>query len=100
MPSEASSSNDEVVRLSREVVTEKVGGEIVVLVPSTSMFFSVSGTAKVVWEELAQSGSVRRAVAQLIERFRVSEAQATSDVQRFLGELHGAGLIEDRADDV
>jgi hypothetical protein len=85
---------DERLRLKvDDVVWRAVGDELVVLELATATYLTLNGTAKLLWEELADGSSVSGLVASLCTRYGITEGQARSDVESFMAVLAERGLI-------
>lgn len=55
----------------------------------------INATAKLLWDGLEQNLGEQELVKLLTDHYDVSESTAAQSVARILGELKGAGLIED-----
>ena len=78
-----------------DVVWRSAGSddEVVLLELSTSTYFTLNGSAKILWERLAGGASTDDLVADLVARFGISKDQARADTSSFLGELVKLGLV-------
>jgi hypothetical protein len=82
------------VRLRETGLTwQSVGEDIVVLDLDGSMYLTVNGTGRVLWEELRVDVTVPHLVETLIEHFGVDRTQAETDVEAFVGELRRLVLV-------
>lgn len=63
-------------------------------VMDTNALITLNPTARYVWELMAEDRSVDELATALVERFDVTGDQARSDVQAFLDEINGMGLLE------
>jgi hypothetical protein len=94
----------EAVRLSRDgdVVLRRIAGEVL-LVPvrkrlvDMDCVFVLDGTGEFVWDHLDGTRTKDDLVREVVRKFAVDEAQASADVEAFLGELAGAGLLGNAA---
>ena len=88
---------------SADVVARRIAGELV-LVPiasrtenplkRTANFYVLNGTGEVLWAHLESPADVPTLTRELVSQFRVDEATAQSDVERFLSELAACGAVE------
>ncbi len=82
-----------------DFLMQNVGGENL-LVPLGAQVMDLNGlialndTAACVWELLAQERSLDELTAAVAERFDVAAEIAHADVQTFLDEIAGMGLLE------
>lgn len=75
------------------VVWQRVEDEVIYLDLATSEYQSVNAAGAVLWEALT-SGATRKAlIAVLIDRFAIGDELAGADVDAFLAELQGRGLL-------
>ena len=87
-------NEDRMVRLNADRVTwRRVGDELVVLDLVASAYLSVNDTGAAVWELLDRGSPRVDLVAALLEAFEVDEATAASDVDEFIADLSGRGLL-------
>ncbi|HZM56677.1 MAG TPA: PqqD family protein [Acidimicrobiales bacterium] len=87
-------SQDEKLQLKvDDVVWREVGDELVVLELSTSTYLTLNGTAKYLWESLADGATLDRLIEMLVERYQISNHQARSDTESFLSALADRELI-------
>lgn len=77
----------------RSLTWLEIQGELVALDESASEYLSANDTGLVLWQALAEGSSRDELVARLLDRFEVDEAQATADVDSFVGELQARGLL-------
>ena len=62
-----------------------VGDDVVVLDLKGSVYLKLNGSARVLWERLAEPCTEAELAATLVERFGIDDEQAASDVAAFLG---------------
>jgi len=67
--------------------------EIVVLELSTSTYLTLNGSAKILWETLADGASGEVLTSALVSRFAIPEDRAASDVSAFLSTAVERGLV-------
>jgi hypothetical protein len=86
---------DASVRLrDKGLLWREVGGEIVALSLHSSQYVSVNDSGSELWELLATGTTPRAMTRVLADRWHLDEQQATSDIETFLAQLSGAGLLE------
>ena len=71
------------------------GDEVVVLDLAGSVYLQLNGTARFLWEQLAESAGEAELVEKLVERYGVDDERAERDVSRFLDDLRRRTLIEE-----
>jgi hypothetical protein len=72
-----------------------VGDDVVILDLQGSVYLKLNGTARVLWERLAQGCSTADLSAALVERFGIDTTRAATDVDGFLAELRRRDLLVD-----
>jgi hypothetical protein len=83
------------MQLRRASLTWHVAGdEVVVLDLEGSVYLRLNGSARVLWERLAESCTEEDLHAALLAAYDVDEARASADVTAFLTELRSRGLLE------
>jgi hypothetical protein len=86
---------DGVVQLRQGSLTWHVAGdEVVILDLQGSVYLKLNGTARVLWERLAESCTEDELSAALVDGYDVDHARATKDVAAFLTDLRSRGLLE------
>jgi len=78
---------------SDDVVWREVGDELVVLELSTTTYLTLNGTARLLWEKLADASTFDGLVEMLVERYPISADQARSDTEVFLSTLVDRDVI-------
>jgi hypothetical protein len=76
-----------------QVMSRLVGDETVLLDLSSGIYFGLDGVGKRIWESLAEGHSLGDTVAVIVAEYEVNEAQAQSDVVKFVGDLVARGLL-------
>jgi hypothetical protein len=76
-----------------EVTWHVAGDDVVVLDLQGSVYLKLNGSARVLWERLAESASEPELVAALVETYGIDERRAADDVSTFLADLHQRGLL-------
>lgn len=80
------------------VATKLADGQAVLLDIDTGNYINLNTTAAVIWDGIEAGKGRSEIVAQLIETFDVDEAHAAASVDRFLGQLAEAGLVDSSHD--
>lgn len=70
-----------------------IDDEIVVMSLESGDFFSLTGTARAIWEQIDGTHSRDAVITALAGQFGCSEAEIAGDVDAFLAQLTGAGLL-------
>jgi hypothetical protein len=69
------------------------GDDVVVLDLAGSVYLKLNGSGRVLWEHLADPTTKRELVAALVDAYAIDEALASTDVEAFLADLRGRGLL-------
>ena len=89
---------DTVFIRNQDVVARRIAGELF-LVPvkgklaDMENIFTLTSVAEYIWEQLDGQKSLYDVRTDVLSRFDVDKEQADSDIQEFITELLGAGLI-------
>lgn len=82
------------MRLRQDSLTWHVAGDdVVILDLEGSVYLKLNGSARVLWERLAESASEAELATALVQRFGIDEARANADVAAFIGELRRRDLL-------
>ena len=76
-------------RFSETVIDE----EVVVMSLDNGDFFSLTGTAREIWDLIDGTRSRDRLIGELSQRHAVDPATVAADVDAFLDQLAAAGLV-------
>jgi hypothetical protein len=83
------------VQLRQQDLTWHVAGdEVVVLDLADSVYLKLNGTARTLWERLAEPCDSAELCELLVERYDIDEDRAADDVGGFLDDLRRRGLVE------
>lgn len=82
------------VRRDERVVQTAIDDEIVVMDIETGDFFSLAGTARAIWQLIDGTRDRAALLAELAQEHGCAPAELSGDVDRFLGELSAAKLVE------
>jgi hypothetical protein len=82
------------LRPANKLPGRSIAGETVVVDPRRRKVFLLNGVAGVVWSGVERQASVREILDDVVTRYEVEEHEARADLERFVGELEAAGLLE------
>jgi hypothetical protein len=80
--------------LDRDVVWRDLEGEVVILNLATATYFGLEGIGNEIWRFLAEHRSTEHLVETLCGTFDVTPEQLQRDLDTFIAELAGKGLIK------
>jgi PqqD family protein of HPr-rel-A system len=86
-------SDDEVLRLGRDVLVTELEGEAVVLDVRTGRYFTANRSGAVLLRRLRDGATRDALVAALVAAFGVDEAAARRDALAWLARLADRGLV-------
>ena len=78
---------------SDAVATADLGGESVLLDPTSGRYFGLNEVGSRIFELLSEPRSVGDLVGILVQEYEVSEGRLRSDVEAFVGEMMSRGLV-------
>jgi Coenzyme PQQ synthesis protein D (PqqD) len=73
----------------------EIDEEVVAVDVDSSTYLSTNGSGALLWLELAQGTTRDALVERLAQAYLIDSERAESDVDAFLAELRGQGLLED-----
>jgi Coenzyme PQQ synthesis protein D (PqqD) len=79
---------------SEEVAWRVVGNELIVLEFSSSTYLTLNGTAKDLWESIADGATISSLADMLESRYNVSNELARSDAELFINALIDRGIAQ------
>ncbi|WP_379510354.1 PqqD family protein [Novosphingobium bradum] len=82
-----------ITRIEDNYVETEIDEETVLMRLSDGDFFSLDGTGRAIWQAIDGTRDRDGIVALLAERFEAPLATLVADVDRFLADLAGAGLV-------
>ena len=71
----------------------RIDDEVVIMNLASGDFFSLTDSAAAIWDLLDGTRNRAAMLAALAERYEASPVELASDLDIFLGELRGGGLI-------
>jgi len=75
----------------------RIDDEVIAIDIRASTYLSANGSGALLWEALAE-GATREELAELlVHAFDIDRARAITDVESFLDDLTGRGLLVDEA---
>jgi hypothetical protein len=84
------------VVVSRELLATDFGGELVLLNLRDGVYYSLEDVGIRIWQLLQDPVTVAVIRDALVSEYDVDPARCERDIQTFLGELAGKGLVEIR----
>src|SRR5690242_10376680 len=81
------------------VIAETIGGETIIVHLSTGCYFSLGGSAVVIWEELAAGMPVSEVTRRLSLRYEADDAELDAAIARIIDELQREELIVSAPDE-
>ena len=87
-------SPDLLIVASDTVATADLGGESVLLDPTSGRYFGLNEVGTRIFELLSEPRSVSDLVDILVQEYEVGASRLRSDVEQFVGEMMSRGLIE------
>jgi len=85
---------DDRVQFSEDVVTQKVGDEMVLLDLESGVYYGLDAVGSRVWELLMAHGHLRVVFETMVEEYEVTPEILHQDLLRLLQELQEKGLIQ------
>jgi hypothetical protein len=76
-----------------DVVWREVEDELIILELSTSVYLSLNGSARHLWEELATGTTIDRLVSVLTGEYGIDSELARGDAESFLSDLASRSLL-------
>ena len=85
----------EQLRLRPDAVAwREVDGEVIALGLESSTYFGTNSSGAMLWTRLAEGTTRTELISDLMTTFGLEEAHAQTDVDAFLDDLRGRGLLE------
>lgn len=81
------------IKVPQHVVSRKVAQELVILDVKSGKYFGLDPVGARFWEILLAGDTFGRAVEQMNAEFDVDQQRLSSDMEKLLSDLQGAGLI-------
>ncbi len=82
--------------LSSDVLFQQVGGETVLLDLASENYFGLDAVGTRVWQLLTRGKSLGHVLDTLLDEYDVEREVLEADVERLIGDLAEAGLVEIR----
>lgn len=79
-----------------DVPSTEMNGEHVVMDLTSGKYFSLQGTAGVIWQMLSEPQTEMDLITQLAKQYQIDEATCQNDTRPFLDQLQAKGLIVQR----
>ena len=85
-----------------DVISRKIAGELFLVpvkgkVADMENIFALTVVAEYIWDRLDGRKSLNEILNNVVDRFDVEHEQVESDIQEFIMELMGAGLITEES---
>ncbi len=81
-------------RISEQVLTQPVGGDVVLFDPDTERYFGLNESAALVWNLLSNDATKDEVVDAFQERFHLTTPQAERDLEALFHQLTAENLIQ------
>ena len=78
---------------SKDVLTQEVSGEMVLMDLSSEQYFGLDAVGTRVWNLLEQGTAPADLLSILLREYEVEQQQLESDIEELLGQLLEAGLV-------
>ena len=75
------------------VVWREVDGEVIALGLESSRYFGTNQAGAVLWKRLAEGATREQLIDELVAAFGLETSRAETDVDAFVSELRGRGLL-------
>lgn len=79
----------------QDVNAEVIDGEAIVINVTTGVYYSLDGAGAYIWELLTSGASVAESVQALMNRYRISAEQASTDLNEITSQLVEEGLVSE-----
>ncbi len=86
-------SPDGVISRAPGVVTGTVDGDTILMAPTDSRCFVLTGVADRVWKLLEQPSTMPALVSELTRRYDVDEATCSVEVTTLVADMRAAGVL-------
>jgi len=80
-------------RHSRDVVSRRLGDQVVLVNVRTDEAYTLNSTAGHLWQQLGRGGTIARIRRSMLRQFEVGEARLDRELRGILRELCDAGLV-------
>ena len=78
---------------SKDVLTQEVSGEMVLMDLSSEQYFGLDAVGTRIWNLLNQGTAPADLLSILLREYEVEQQQLESDIEELLGKLLEAGLV-------
>lgn len=84
----------EYLKLRPEAVAWRdVDGEVIALGLQSSTYFGTNASGALLWKRLADGVTRQQLIDELVEAFGIDSSRAEADVDAFVADLRGRGLL-------
>lgn len=77
----------------QDVNAEVIDGEAIIINVTTGVYYSLDSVGAYIWELLTTGASVAESVQALMNRYRISAEQASTDLSEIVSQLVEEGLV-------
>jgi fibrillarin-like rRNA methylase len=77
-----------------DLTWREVHDELLVLDMATATYLTLNGSAKVLWQRLADGATASELVGALVDRYRITTERAEADVREFLEVLEERSFLK------
>jgi len=88
------SPNTLIARDDSRFISNTVDGELILMNIKTGDYIALRTSGRAIWEILASPITVTKLIANILDEYEVSEAEATADTMDFLKQLLDQGMIK------
>ncbi len=81
------------IQLSSDVMTQRIGNEMVLVHLKTNRIYDLNVTAARLWELMSVEDTLSKIQGQMLEEFEVDEKVLHSEVQKTLAAMKKEGLL-------
>jgi len=75
-------------------VFNEIDGEVLMLNVVNEEYYNLTGTAKIIWDILANKTTLKDIVNKLANQYEISTEDCLTDVKSFLEKLINKGIVE------
>ena len=84
---------DSIYSISEEISHREIEGQILLLRPDDHFLYTVNGSGKFIWLEIAKRKPISTITKNLAKKFDISKERAIKDVIKFVIDLEKKGII-------
>ena len=84
---------DRLYVVNEEISHRVIEGQILLLRPDDHFLYTVNGSGKFIWLEIARRKPISTIAKNIAKKFNISEGRAIKDVLKFVRDLEKKGII-------